>query len=320
MSLLGRVVLVNAVLLLLAATTLALSPATVSSSVRVTEIIVLVIGAGAVLTANFVLLRRVFAPLRHLTGLMRQVDPLEPGRRIEVNHSVAEVAELERAFNEMLDRVERERRSSGRRALDAQERERRRLARELHDELGQTLTGVLLLLDSLAREVPKELQPDAEQVQEAARGAVEKTRDIARGLRPQALDEFGLRAALTTLAAGFAERSGLRVRHELAGELPRLAAEQELTVYRTAQESLTNVSRHAEATAVLLTLTAKDGTVTLSVADDGRGVGDRPLHDAGGVGGMRERAMLVGGRFAIGTGPLGGTEVRLELPVRERVA
>ncbi len=119
-----------------------------------------------------------------------------------MQRSVAEVTALQDAFNEMLDRVEQERRTSGRRALDAQERERRRLARELHDELGQTLTGIVLLLDGLAREAPSPLQPSVEQVQEASRGAVEKTRDIARGLRPVALDEFGLRSALTTLAAG----------------------------------------------------------------------------------------------------------------------
>ena len=141
-------------------------------------------------------LRRVFAPLAELTELMRRVDPKQPGGRIEVDRSVAEVTHLENAFNEMLDRLEQERRTSGQRALNAQERERRRLGRELHDELGQTLTGIVLLLQGLARETPPAVQPSVEQLQEAARAAVEKTRDIARGLRPQALDEFGLRARL----------------------------------------------------------------------------------------------------------------------------
>ena len=247
---------------------------------------------------------------------MRRVDPLNPGRRIAVQRSVAEVTALQDAFNEMLDRVEQERRTSGRRALDAQERERRRLARELHDELGQTLTGIVLLLDGLVREAPSPMQASAEQVQDAARGAVEKTRDLARGLRPVALDEFGLRSALTTLAAGVAERTGLRVRNELADDLPVLAPESDLAIYRTAQESLTNVVRHAEATAVALSLAAVNGSVVLSVADDGRGVAEGALHDFGGVGGMRERAMLIGGRLEISRGPLGGTEVRLEVPAR----
>ena len=150
MSLLWRVALVNAAVLLLAVVALVLSPATVSARVSTAELVVLVAGATALLGVNLIALRRVFAPLRELTALMRRVDPKRPGRRIDLHRSVAEVAELQDAFNEMLDRLEEERRTSGRRALDAQERERRRLARELHDELGQTLTGVVLLLEGLA--------------------------------------------------------------------------------------------------------------------------------------------------------------------------
>jgi two-component system, NarL family, sensor histidine kinase UhpB len=314
MSLFWRVVLVNVVVLVLAGAALVLSPATVSPSVRATEVLVLAAGMAVVVAVNVVILRRVFAPLRELTALMRRIDPMEPGRRIELDGSVTEVAQLEDAFNDMLDRLERERRTSGKRALDAQERERRRLARELHDELGQTLTGIVLLLQGLAREAPPELQPSVGEVQEAGRGAVEKTRDLARGLRPQALDEFGLRSALVTLATGFADRSGLRVRHEIAADLPPLAPEHDLAIYRTAQESLTNVARHADATAVVVALSRHDGGAALSVRDDGRGVREAALHDAGGVGGMRERAMLVGGRLEIRRSELGGTEVRLEVP------
>jgi len=314
MSLFARVILVNAVVVVIALAALALSPATVSSDVRTAEAAVLAAGALAVVAANMLVLRRVFAPLAELTDLMRRVDPLQPGHRVELDRSVAEVAHLESAFNDMLDRLEHERQTSGRRALDAQERERRRLGRELHDELGQTLTGIVLLLEGLARETPERNQPAVGQLQEAGRAAVEKTRDIARGLRPQALDEFGLRSALTTLAAGFAERTGIRVRHDLAPGLPPLAPEHDLAIYRTAQESLTNVARHADARAVVLSLLAQDGGVVLSVQDDGVGVSPGALHHAGGVGGMRERAMLVGGQLTIGRGELGGTEVRLFVP------
>jgi two-component system sensor histidine kinase UhpB len=315
-SLLWRVALVNATVLGLAFAALVLSPATVSAQASAAEVAVLAAGAIALLMVNVLALRRVFSPLSELTALMGRVDPLNPGRRIEVQRSVAEVGAVQAAFNQMLDRLEHERRTSGRRALDAQERERRRLARELHDELGQTLTGIMLLLDGVAREAPPDLLPSVEQLQESSRGAVEKTRDLARGLRPAALDEFGLRSALTTLAEGFAERTGLRVRRTLADDLPELEPEQDLAIYRTAQESLTNVVRHAEATAVALSLSAVNGDVVLSVADDGRGVTEEALHDMGGVGGMRERAMLIGGRLEINRGPLGGTEVRLQVPVR----
>lgn len=314
MSLFARVVLVNAVVVVIALAALALSPATVSANVRAAEAIVLAAGALVVVVANMLVLRRVFAPLAELTDLMRRVDPMQPGQRVEVDRSVAEVAHLESAFNDMLDRLEHERRTSGRRALDAQERERRRLGRELHDELGQTLTGIVLLLEGLAREIPQQTQPTVVQLQEAGRAAVEKTRDLARGLRPQALDEFGLRSALTALAAGFAERTDVRVRHDLPADLPPLAPEHDLAIYRTAQESLTNVARHADAGAVVLSLLAQDGGVVLSVQDDGVGVTPGALHDAGGVGGMRERAMLAGGHLTIGRGDLGGTEVRLFVP------
>ena len=207
------------------------------------------------------LLRRVFGPLERLTSLMRRVDPMEPGLRIELDGAASEVAELCDSFNAMLDRLEHERRASGRRALLAQEGERRRLARELHDEVGQTLTGVVLQLEGLGGRRRAELAEPVAQLQETARDGVEEVREIVRGLRPQALDEFGLRSALITLAAGFTERSGIRVRTRLSPDVPALAPEQDLAVYRVAQESLTNVARHAGAREAELALELDDGGV-----------------------------------------------------------
>jgi two-component system, NarL family, sensor histidine kinase UhpB len=314
-SLFWRVLTINGAVLLAAALILVLSPATISATAAAAEVTVLFAGLLVVMSVNFMLLRRVFGPLERLAHLMRRVDPMRPGRRIDVDGAAAEVGELLDAFNDMLDRLERERRQSAQRALAAQERERGRLARELHDELGQTLTAVVLQLDGLAREAPPDLQDAVAQVQETARGSAEEVRDIARGLRPQALDEFGLRSALMTLATGFAEHSGLAVRHELAAELPSLAPEQDLAIYRVAQEGLTNVARHAEATGVLLALEAENGHVVLRVRDDGRGIDEQAAHDAGGLGGMRERAMLIGGRLVVERLRPHGTEVRLEAPL-----
>jgi two-component system sensor histidine kinase UhpB len=314
-SLFWRVVTINGAVLLGAALMLVFSPATVSSSVVAAEVLVLAAGLLVVMVVNVFLLRRVFGPLERLARLMRRVDPMSPGRRIDVDGAVGEVGDLLDAFNEMLDRLEHERRESAQRALAAQERERRRLARELHDELGQTLTGVVLQLDGLGRQAPPELRPTVARVQETARQSAEDVRDIARGLRPQALDEFGLRSALITLANGFAEHSGLQVRHELDADLPPLAPEQDLAIYRVAQEGLTNVARHAEATGVLLALHVQNGAVVLRVSDDGRGIDPRAAHNAGGLGGMRERAMLIGGRLAVRPLRPYGTEIVLEVPV-----
>jgi two-component system sensor histidine kinase UhpB len=314
-SLFWRVLTINGAVLIAAALILIFSPATISAHAAAAEVAVLFAGLLVVMFVNFVLLRRVFGPLERLATLMRRVDPRSPGRRIDVDGAAAEVADLLDACNDMLDRLERERRQSARRALGAQERERRRLARELHDELGQTLTGMVLQLDGLARAVPPEFADAVTHVQEAARGGAEEVREIARGLRPQALDEFGLRSALMTLAAGFAEHSGLAVRHELAADLPALAPDADLAIYRVAQEGLTNVARHAEATGVLLAVHADDGHVVLRIRDDGRGIDEHAAHDAGGLGGMRERALLIGGRLVIERLRPYGTEVRLELPV-----
>ena len=314
MTLFWRVVAINTGLLLAATLILVLSPATVSATLTVTELVVLAVGFVVVTGVNIALLRRVFEPLEQLAAVMRRVEPAEPGRRVTVERPVAEVADLAHAFNEMLDRLERERLSSGRRALAAQERERRRLARELHDELGQVLTGVGLQLDGLARRVPPELDADLAQVQLATREGIEDVREIARGLRPGALEEFGLRSALITLASGVEERTGLRVRHRLCPETSALAAEQSLAVYRVAQESLTNVARHAGAHAVELTVERHGGHLALRVRDDGTGF-DADAPAGTGLAGMRERALLIHARLIIEPAPPHGTEVRLELPL-----
>jgi two-component system sensor histidine kinase UhpB len=314
-SLFWRVVAINAGGLVVAALVLALSPATVSPTLTVAEGTVLAVGTMALIAVNVVLLRRVFGPLERLSAVMRRIDPLEQGRRVELERPVAEVADVYRAFNAMLDRLEDERRSSGRRALMAQEGERRRIARELHDEVGQTLTGVVLQLEGVHRAAPQELAEPIELVQETAREGVEQVREIARGLRPQALDEFGLRSALATLASGFSERSQLRVRHAVDKSLPALEPEQDLAIYRVAQESLTNAARHAGATSVELQLAQRNGAVVLEVRDDGRGITEEQASGEGvGLGGMRERALLVGGRLTVRRGTEGGTVVRLEVP------
>jgi two-component system sensor histidine kinase UhpB len=310
-SLFWRLFALNAAVFVLGTLVLALSPATVSFPVELTEAIVLVVGLTIMLLVNLALVRLTLAPLERLTGLMHRVDLLRPGSRVEVS-GPPEVQDLGRVFNDMIERLEVERREAGRRALAAQEAERKRVAQELHDEVGQTLTAVLLQLQDLAARVPPELEEPIRHAQEAARGSLEDVRAVARQLRPEALDDLGLASALTSLCARLAEGTGLRIERRISRDLPGLTPEEELVLYRVAQESLTNALRHSGAGRVELEVESHDEGVVLSVRDDGRGLdGAAAGH---GIRGMRERAVLVAGRFTVVDRPAGGVEITLELP------
>ena len=286
---------------MLATLLLTLTPVTIHASIALVEGVVLAVGLVAMLAANLVLLRRTLAPLARLVARMRTVDLLRPGQRL-AEPGGPELMELVGAFNQMLDRLEAERRESGLRALRAQEAERLRIASGLHDEVGQVLTGVLLLLDD-------------DETKDAVRQALNEVRRIARELRPEMLEQLGLVSALTELSRRFADQSGVHVERRFVDRLPPLSDEAELAVYRVAQESLTNVARHAAATRVELELEPGPGSVVLRVGDDGVGMPDAPVSNGqGGLRGMRERALLVGGALAIKSGRDGGVEVRLEVP------
>jgi two-component system sensor histidine kinase UhpB len=312
MSLAWRVVLLNSAVILVAVLALALGPATVSSPVHERELAVLLVGVVATMGANVVLVRHAFAPLRRLTSLMRRVDPLAPGTRLRADAAARDVQELAGAFNDMLDRLEDERRDSARRAVRAQEAERRRLARELHDELGQSLTGVLLQIDQAIRTPGTAHLDDA---REGVRRSLDDVRRIARDLRPDLLVELGLPSAVNALATRLTRHTGLVVDRRLDPALPRLDEDAEVMLYRVAQEALTNVARHADANRVTIELAHTDGLVTLTIDDDGRGVPPHVGDEARGITGMRERALLVHGRLRVGRLPSRGTRVRLEIPV-----
>jgi len=311
-----RVFAVNASLLTAIAVLLIVSPVTISFPIALTEAIVVVIGLLVTIAVNAVLLWRAFAPLGRLAQRMEMVDLLRPGQRLQVvRHD--EVGRVVAAFNHMLDRLERERRESGRRVLAAQEAERVGIARDLHDEVGQVLTGVLLQLNSIAEAAP-EHREELDQAREAVRRALDEVRRISSELRPEMLEHLGLVSALTELSTSFARLSGVRVDRDFPASLLKLAPEVELAVYRIAQESLTNVARHARASRVTVALEPGHDSVVLRVADDGRGFAGAPV-EHGGLRSMRERALLVGGALAIKEAPDGGVEVRLEVPAAEAV-
>jgi two-component system, NarL family, sensor histidine kinase UhpB len=253
--------------------------------------------------------------LERLAERMRSVDLLRPGSRLKPAGS-SEVVDLVRSFNEMLGRLEEERRESARMALAAQEGERKRVAAELHDEVGQTMTGVLLLLERVADEVPGEWREVFVEAQDAVRKSLDDVRRIAEQLRPELLEHLGLVSALRSLAGTITDRAGLELESDFAHELPVLSRETELAVYRIAQESLTNAARHAQATRVRVSLQPGEDGVVLRVVDDGRGLDGREESRAGGIRGMRERAVLIGAALTVEQVPGRGTEVRLEVPTR----
>jgi two-component system sensor histidine kinase UhpB len=311
-----RLLLAYASVLSAAALLLIFAPVTISVPVSLTELLG-ILGTLVVMLVIFDgLLRRLLGPLHRLTTMMKVIDPLAPGQRIEVVAHAEEVAELTDAFNSMLDRLEGERRDSARRALSAQEGERRRIARELHEEIGQVLTGMVLRSETLARRAPSDLRPGIEELREAARRGAEDVRQIARRLRPEALDELGLQSALLALCTAVSESAGLEIRRDLERDL-MLNPEQELVIYRVAQESITNVVRHAGARRVDVSLRRHGDDVVLAITDDGIGVGATADRNANGIRGMRERALLVGAELTIAAQPGGGTSVRLVLPATE---
>lgn len=310
-SLLTRVTLVNVAVLLAAGAALIVTPATVSDPVALEEVVFLVAGVAALVVANLFLLRRAFAPLRRLTEMMGRVDHLRPGLRIPAYGGGEEIFNLTRAFNAMLDRLEAERRSGWQRAADAQESERRAVARELHDEVGQSLTALKLLLARASRSGGGERDEALAEASTIAGQTLGDVREIARRLRPEALEELGLRNALAALAKRVSQHGRIPIESRLEPELPELDTNAELVVYRVAQESLTNVLRHSGASLAVVALATRDGGVELVVADDGRGLRDAPPGD--GIKGMKERALGLGGHIELGASPLGGTEVRLRV-------
>jgi two-component system sensor histidine kinase UhpB len=222
------------------------------------------------------------------------------------------VVALAEALNAMLDRLEDERRESSRRILAAQERERSRIARELHDEVGQMLTAVALRAERAAGEPSRQREALGE-IAHTVVQSIEDVQRIGRELRPEALDDLGLVSALIALCSRVEQQGSVRARRDLDWRLPTLTSEVELVIYRVAQEALTNVLRHADASEVAVTLKCAEGRVLLVVRDDGHGLPE--ARRDGGLAGMRERALLIGAELDVRAGARGGTEIVLSVPV-----
>ena len=314
-SLLWLMVGANVAVLTVALIGLASTPLTVSWPTGIRDAVVLALAIGTTMLVQALLMRGLLAPLRALWMHMRAVDPLRPGPRIEVRARSKEVTDLMVAFNSMLDRLEEERRESGRRAHAAQEAERRWLSLELHDQIGQDLTALLLNIDVAGR-IDGPRRDEALKAAEATvKDCLDRVRSIVHELRPPALDQLGLTSALLHLCDRINSTSSLEIDRDFDHDLPNLSADAQLGVFRVAQESLTNVVRHASASRVGLSLRRHHGGVRLTIADDGIGFGS--ASSGTGLRGMRERALLLGAVFRVDAPPRGGTRVTLEVPATE---
>ena len=315
--LLYRVAAINALLLATAVTlTIALlAPGKVSTLALDEELVLVLVAVALVVLANVYLLRRVVGPIQALTAFARQVDYSTLGERIPDAEPTSEAGELALTFNQMLERLQAERREATGRVLRAQEDERLRIAQELHDQVGQELTAVLLGLSRVSSQAPPALEESVLAVQDVVRDSLEDVRRIAIELRPEALDDLGLPSALAVLADRFAQQLGLEIAEQLPLSLPPLPPEVELVVYRVAQEALTNVARHSASSRAEMALECDLDRLVLIVRDDGLGLA--PGHRPGtGMRGMRERATLIGAQLEIDNRRSGsGCEVRLEVPL-----
>jgi two-component system, NarL family, sensor histidine kinase UhpB len=274
--------------------------------------------AVAVLATSLVRLKRRFGPLERLIEEMEKVDLSRPGPLLPASidgvGDTEEVERIELAFLRMMRRLEAERRRAGSAALQAQEQERARVARDLHDEVNQSLTGLLLRLEAAREAAPPALEAELAETKALANQAMRELLSLARQLRPTALDDLGLAAAIAGQVEQLA-RGEIDASIDADGDFSGLGDDAQLVVYRVAQEGLSNAARHSGASRVEVHLRRLEGGgVELTVVDDGRGFAFDESEGGLGIAGMRERALLIGGELTIESRPGRGTTVRLTVP------
>jgi two-component system sensor histidine kinase UhpB len=315
-SLIGQVVAANVVLVTLTVFAASLA-AGLDLSIREQRWQFIVLALVIVLTflVNLWMLQRRFGPLERLIERIERIDPAEPSTFELAGDPVAEIDRLAESFRRLLRRVDDERRRSGKLVLRAQEEERRRVARDLHDEVNQALTAILLRLEALAQDSPPERSEDVAELKRLANQAMDELLNLARQLRPAALDDHGLVPAIESQLRVFSERTGITARLNTEGTPDGLDEERQTALYRVTQEALVNAGRHGGATHVEVDLTTTGPSAELRVRDDGSGfqpaVGES---DGLGLQGMAERARLVGGELDVRSSPGAGTEITMRLP------
>jgi len=243
----------------------------------------------------------------------------DDGGLLYIDGFAVDVTERKRAERN-LSRSREQLRNLARRQEQAREDERTRIAREIHDELGQLVTVLIMDLNWLSSKLGEHEMDMQERTRSMAQtvGLIQKTvRRIAAELRPGMLDDLGLAAAVEWLAKEFQNRSGIACSAHIEPSDIEMDRDRATALFRVAQEALTNIMRHAQADRVDIQLTLKDGTVRLKVADNGRGISREEMDDSGSLGiiGIRERVHFLGGQAIISGSPGQGTTVNVRLPL-----
>lgn len=289
-----------------------------------------IVGLALTFSLNAIVLRAALSPLDRLRAVVERVQQGDVSVRAQPSPlDDMQLRHLAETLNTMLDEVERYQeqvRALSGRLIYAQEDERQRIARELHDDTGQVLTLLLIRLKLLETQPGAEaVAPQMAELRGIVASAIDQVRRLALNLRPPAIDQLGLFPSLRSLVTTFSENTGI----ETALRLPRarvtLAPERTLAVYRVTQEALTNAAKHASAQHVTVTVSASESELRVVVADDGRGFtpemlmnrAGQPRDGGAGVGlfGMEERARLAGGALQVRAAPGRGASVALCVPL-----
>ncbi len=282
------------------------------------------VGLAVSLAVNFVVLKAALLPMKVLVEAVERVRAGDfQARARKVRMTDPAVEQLTDTLNSMLDEVEAYREEVQRlssQAISAQEEERKRVARELHDETAQSLTSLLVRLRIAEKAGSvEEIRAAIAEVRELTSRTLEEVRKLALELRPSALDDLGLVPALQWYTKQYAERHGVTVDFRSVGLAERLPSDVELVLYRVVQEALTNVAKHARARHVTVLLERQGSAIRATVEDDGRGFDVHAMlqsRERGlGLFGMQERLALIGGHFHVESAPGRGTRIDVEAPL-----
>jgi two-component system sensor histidine kinase UhpB len=291
------------------------------------EVALIAVGLAVSIGINWAILRFAFRPLFVLQETLERVRKGDWSARVPAVEGDPDIAKVTATANEMLDRLEQYRQDMARVMLKGMEEERKRLARELHDETCQALTTVIINLEAVSQQLPED-SPTVQRLkmtQEVARATLDDTRRFMFDLRPSVLDDLGLVPAIRWYISQRVLPEGIAVDFQTHGMEGRLAEELETALFRIMQESIHNAIRHGRAKRIQVSLIRQGDQVKGVVRDDGSGfdmgrLQRGELHSGMGLYGMYERARLIGGSIQIDSAPGRGTTMRVTVPVRMKGA